>query len=322
MTEAAVATTEVATSDDLSSGDGGLLEDIPQEALDAAKEALEEGEAPTDEEAPQKPQTEEKAKAKSKDEADLEDIERILKQRTEKVKEKQALREQFKKQEMELQQRAEQLKQKESQIDAAVDWFKKFKSDPVEAVRMGGWEPEEFIAALARVGTPEHKQQEKESLYEQRIQRLEQELKAKQENEKQQQLRMQQQAIERAHIEANRTFHQMATTDEFPTLQRLFSGHRAPQLIREANEVAEEYYRAKGKPVDLQDLATYLEQEYSSAVAAPAKGAKRVTTPQKRGLSLGSLGSERGIGEEPDPDDDEEESVRKAMAAVKLQLRR
>lgn len=293
------------------------------DALKAAEEALGAQSEDGDEDAaaapPDKTVTEQQAKD---DDSDLESIERTLAKRREEAREKLRIREEIAKEKAEIERYKGELSRKEQEILEAASYIKKLRSDPAAAVRALGIEPEDFIAQLANGSTEDYKRRSELDTIKAELAETKRALQERSERERQEQeqyrVRQMQQLAHRAESE----FYQTAVSDDFPTLKSLFSGEDAGYLIAKANDVAERYYQAAGKPASYRDIAEYLEHQYSNALGqriAPQQG----KPPQgKRGaVTLGSIQAERSTGSVPSKDDSDEEALRKALAATKAELK-
>lgn len=307
--------------------DGESVAEASSEGLADALKAAEEALGPIGDDAdedvqapgPEKTVTEQQAKD---DDADLEGIERTLAKRREEAREKMRLREEIAKEKAEIEQHRHELSRKEQEVLEAAQYIRKLRNDPAAAVRALGIEPEDFIAQLANGATPEYKQKSELDSIRAELAETKRALQERSEREKQEQEQYRvRQAQQLAH-RAESDFYRTAVSDDFPTLKSLFSGEDAGYLIAKANDVAERYYQAAGKPAAYRDIAEYLEHQYSSALGQRIQPQQGKPPQGKRGaVTLGSIQAERSTGSVPSKDDSDEEALKKALAATKAELK-
>jgi hypothetical protein len=310
------------------SSDGGSIEAVSgeglAEALAAAKEALSAGDPEaevTDLASSLAPKEPAKAEAEDPDKL-LDSVEKTLAKRRAEAQEKLKLRQEFEKERVKLDSERSQLLQQQKELQEAARYIKQLKDNPAEAIRMLGIEPEDFIADLANAGTPEYKQKSEMQKYQDELARLKAQLSQREEYERQAQEQYRQQYAIQAKQTAEHQFLQTALSDDFPTLGKLFQGHRQKFLLEEANEVAEEYYQATNKVADFRDIAQYLEEQYAMSVGV-SKPTQGKPAPGKRGaVTLGSISSERSTGFDPSEDDSDADAVKKAIAATRNELKK
>ncbi len=210
------------------------------------------------------------------------------------------------------------------------EMLRALKTDPVRAIREAGWDPEELVMSLARETTNEgalarqlRKQQEMIDAQQAKIKAWDEQIETQTKTQAQQAEKARTEATEKAFLDV------ALNAEKFPALARL-KGRRERVLLEEAHEVAREYHRRTGEWASHDDLAEYLQSEWSSLMTpqessqklASASG-KQASQPKagtsSRSITTSQASERRSVNVDPDEMDDEErrqaarEAVRKAV---------
>lgn len=268
-------------------------------------------------------------------------LKKALSERKEVAKYKAEVNAELERQRNEVRQIHQQLQRERQAIAAEKERMAMLRKDPVRAIRENGWEnPEDFILDIAQDGTPEGQARRAQREMQQELRELREwrEAQARQEQEGRTRYAEQRAREHRSNVE--REFMQTvgAKTDagdhRFPLINSYYEG-RAKALIREADDVADQYREVTGKEATFADIAEYLEertqkwykQHYGqvagqsrSQQAAP--GVTQGRSPQgsagKKSLSPAGSSERRTLGTSlADLDGDERlEAARTAVAAA------
>lgn len=309
--------------------------------LAAAKAAVKAALGGSDDSADKKPVAEASdtdGDGEHEDEVDVDalKVKQALRQRERIARQKAAAAEEMGRFRAQMQQEMQQLQQAKRYMEQEYAKLQRLKSDPVEAVRAAGWDPEEFILSLAKHGTPEHQADMKRRQEQDRLAQLEEWREQQVKQAQEQQRAWQEQQIVQHRQGVEQQFLSLAFSEKAPNLADLYKGREAT-LIAEGDYVAQQYRQLTGKEASLEDIVEYLEEQvserlngwYTKKSGAGAQQQAPQAGPQKtpsggqatggRTIRGSDSGERRALGKNvEDLDDDERREA--ARAAVRAAL--
>jgi hypothetical protein len=179
----------------------------------------------------------------------------------------------------ELSQLRQQIAREQQYIAQERARLERLRSDPVQAIRDNGWDPEEFIMTLAREGTPEGAEARRQRELQAQIQEMkswkeQQEARAR---EQQQQYEAQKKQHYRQVVE--REFIKTAMDDSFaPNVASFYKGKEA-LLVAQGDAIAEQYRALTGKEATFPDIVEYLEEQLTGWYKGRVGSQQAQTTP-------------------------------------------
>lgn len=298
-------------------GESGLSSDAREEAMAAVKEAISktgkdaESEAEDAEANSIDPnvkmardlRAKDKAAKKTETEAEFDaesaSLKTILKNREQVARQKQKAAEEAQQIRWEAQQERVAVQREREALEKEKAWHSRLRSNPVQAVKEAGWDPEEFIMGLAKEGTPEGKAAQQQAAFAAKIRELE-EFKssyAKQQQEQQRQYQLSQVQQFRTGVEQQFIGHAL-NEDKHPHLTAMYQG-REKSLLAEGDAVADEYRELTGKEASVQEIAEYLEEQAAGwyKKLQSRKNSDGVSGKPPQGAVKGKTLSNRDAGE-------------------------
>ena len=231
-----------------------------------------------------------------------------------------------------LAQQQQQQQQAWNQIQRELNNLKRLKSNPAQAVREAGWDPEQFIIDLANDGTPEGKSQRE-------LRELRNQI-AEMQTWKAQQAKLLEEQQYNYHVEQARTARRNAVDsftklamdgEKFPHVAAFYKG-RDRALVAEGDIIAEEYRNlSNGKEGTFEQILEFIEDELADRMkgwyTTKSGSQQDDTKPQpKKKVEKGKALSPDGSGERralkpkdlTDLDADERREAAKQAVAVAL----
>ena len=275
------------------------------------------------------------AKTAPPEEDEGETLKRTLRERKQVAAIKAQQAQEFQKQQQQLQQFQAQLQAQARQIEQEKARLARLRTDPAQAIRENGWDPESFILDVAQEGTPEGQARRQQRAMEAKLKEFDdwKASLAKQAEEQEQAQKRQQVAQYRQQVEDE--YIKIAMDEErHPHIATLYKGNEAG-LIAQGDVIAEQYRNLTGKEASFSDIAEYLEERtalwYKSRVgnqnptpsqqeqAPVTKGRPTQGSATGRTLSPNGSSERRTLGTSlKDLDGDERREA--AMEAVKHAL--
>ncbi len=269
------------------------------------------------------------------DDDDAETLKRTLRERKQVAAIKAQQAQEYQRQTQQLQQFQAQLQAQARQIEQEKARLARLRSDPAQAIRDNGWDPESFILDVAQEGTPEGQERRRQRAMEAKLKEFDdwKASLAKQAEEQEQASKRQQATQYRQQVEDE--YLKIAMDEErHPFVASLYKDNETG-LIALGDDIAEKYRRLTGKEASFSDIAEYLEERTalwyksrvgnqnptaSQQVAAPVtQGRPTQGSATGRTLSPNGSSERRTLGMNlKDLDGDERREA--AMEAVKHAL--
>jgi hypothetical protein len=203
---------------------------------------------------------------------------------------------------------------------SAAQAIAKLKSDPMEAIKALGLDPEDFIYGLVSGTSPEAKERAKKDSLAAELEDLK---KWRNEQEQERVRALQRQQLQ--HLEAKRqdvigNFKTLVSEENCPVLSSMYDYE---DIVAMGDKVADKYRDLTGKEASLKEIAEYLEQEAEARYGnvARKKSAKSPAPPVKvaappKNLSRESSSERRALRPIVSDSSDDEERRDAAVAAV------
>lgn len=222
----------------------------------------------TDGETEDEPDSKPKKSSHAEDDDDAEGLRKVLKNRARIAKEKASAAQENQRQQADFNRRKAELDHYAQQLQEQAKHFERLRTNPVEAVRQAGYDPEEFILNLAESGTPEGRQKAQLAAMQAQIDQSKQWQEAQLHAQRQHYERAQyQQAVDyRGSIEKQFLG---AAMDEAkaPHTVSFYKGREAA-LISEGDIIAAQYRELTGKEASVSDIAEYIEEQLAERAKA------------------------------------------------------
>lgn len=266
--------------DDGSSGDGSGSEReaevrAAKEAVEAAKdEAVSEAKERSPEEKLRSKELKGEKEQVAKEVLSKSELKKALAAREETARARQAASQEAELIKREVSQAQYEIQQQRRQLQRERESLLKLRSNPAEAIRELGMDPEDFIMNLAQAGSPEDKLQRRLKEQDEAIRRLH--------GERQNELRQQQEAQARYQEQQQAQFRE-SVTSEFVTiakanpLTRDFYEGTEKVLIAWADQIADEYRDLTGKEATSAEVAEYIEEQLQARYHKSSSGNKRAS---------------------------------------------
>ena len=203
---------------------------------------------------------------------------------------------------------------------SAAQAIAKLKSDPMEAIKALGLDPEDFIYGLVSGTSAEAKERAKKDSLAAELEDLK---KWRREQEEERVRAVQRQQLQ--HLEAKRqdvigNFKALVSEENCPVLSSMYDYE---DIVQMGDKVADKYRDLTGKEASLKEIAEYLEQEAEARYGnvARKKSAKPSAPPVKvaappKNLSRESSSERRALKPIVSDSSDDEERRDAAVAAV------
>lgn len=239
-------------------------------------------------------------------------------------------REAFQKEQAQWQAQQRQFQLEQQRFRQEQEAWKSLKQDPARAIREAGYDPEQFILDLAKEGTPEGQQSRKERELQAALKEL-QDWKSSQAKQAEEWKYQQQVAQVRQFREhAEKTFTNLAMTEEkYPHVANFYKG-RERALIAEGDLTAEEFRSLSGgREASFEDILDYIEDQLAERANTlySKKGAKQEPAPKVepakskgKQLSPDVSGERRALNQKDLRDLDADERHEAARQAVAVAL--
>lgn len=302
--------------------------EVLEEAKNAVRAALggEEAEEGA-EEAPAK------AKAEEPAEPSETEIRKRLKERSRVIKERQSAKEEAERITAESRKLQAELEFHKRQIQQEYAKLHKLKSNPVEAIREAGWDPEELIHSLARSGSYEGKLEQQMAAQKRMLeeQRQRHEAYVRHQQEMQEQHMARQQEAYRGSIENK--FIESALNEEKHPFTNAFYADRKAALVAEGDWIADQYREVTGREASLDDIADYIEEQLQLAYNTFSEKKKSVSSKKGKPaqselgkkppkiLNPKDVEKSSMVDDEKLKDLDDDDLLAKAKQAARLALR-
>lgn len=325
--------------------------------LEKEEEAEEESESPTrdangrflSKDSKEKPKEPKEASKEEEDDIDVSkaSVKELMKARAKiaalKAKAKEeaapdpAERQRFNKQMAELNETWEMVQRRQREIAQQEERLKMLTSNPAEAIRHLGQDPEQFILSLAQEGTPEGQMAKQ-------LRQMQEQLRATQNWQKQQeaQWRKQQEEYQQAMIRQARDsaveklFRSSGSNPKFELVNHVYGGKK--DILLAIADITAEQFRgiSNGREADVDDILDYINDELDSAFESwyqkkVGKGGQKVQTaddevaPAKvkgKSLSPEMSGERRALKPKDLSDLSDEERLAEAKKQVALKLKK
>lgn len=242
-------------------------------------------------------------------------LKQLMKHRAKLANEKREVKSQLDVERQKVAQQTDQLRQFQAQLQAQHQEMQRerarlqrLRSNPAEAIREIGYDPEQFILDLAQDGTPEGAARKQNQAMQAQLEEMRQWKAdmARQQQEQQQQYQIQQVKAHRASVE--KEFLDSATNEEkYPHMATFYSGNHGA-LVAWGDMVAAEYRKISGgKEAGIGEILDYIEEDIASKSKTwyekqqARKNSARVETGKTpkgskgRTLTPGSGGERRAI---------------------------
>lgn len=245
------------------------VEAVKDEAVSEAKERSPEEKLRSKEQKGEKEQVAKEVLSKS-------ELKKALAAREETARARQAASQEAELIKREVSQAQYEIQQQRRQLQRERESLLKLRSNPAEAIRELGMDPEDFIMNLAQAGSPEDKLQRRLKEQDEAIQRLhrERQYELRQQQEAQQRYQEAQQAQFRESVTSE--FVNIAMSEEHPLTRDFYQGTEKI-LIAWADQIADEYRDLTGKEATSKEVAEYIEEQLQARYHKSSAGNKRAS---------------------------------------------
>lgn len=221
-----------------------------------------------------------------------------------------------------------------SQVQQLQQWNQLLRSNPAQALRQAGLDPEAFIMDLAKDGTPEGAMQRRLMEQDAKLREFEhwKQMQAQQVEQQRRAAEEHYQRQFRSGVETN--FIKLASNDQYKNLKTALDHGILSKsaLVLEGDTIADRYREATGQEATLEEIAEYLDSQVGSAIqklsgkqalpgssGKPARAQQAPTKPLGQSLSQSEASERRALSKDSTNADSEERRAN-AIEAVKAVL--